>query len=226
MTSVIRIEKLSRSFFDGSGNELKILTEIDIQFSPGQTVSIVGSSGSGKSTLLHLLGGLDTPSSGKVYFKENNIFELGVDKLSAWRNRYVGFVFQSHHLLPDFTALENVMLPKMIAGLSRQDSLFQAEELLEQVGLKDRLSHKPGQLSGGEQQRVAIARALVNEPEIVLADEPTGNLDSKTGKKVGTLLKQICSEKNKILIMVTHNSKLAADMDVQYDLSNGKLTTI
>lgn len=226
MTNVIRIEKLSRNFLDGSGNELNILTEIDAQFSLGQTVSIVGSSGSGKSTFLHLLGGLDTPSSGKVFFKDEDIFEYGTDKRSAWRNRYIGFVFQSHHLLPDFSALENVMLPGMISGLSREESIPLAEDLLEQVGLKDRSSHRPGQLSGGEQQRVAIARALINEPEIILADEPTGNLDVQTGKKVGSLLNRICSEKNKILILVTHNTKLAADMDIQYVLNNGKLTTV
>ena len=223
MTIVLRVEQLKRSFKDGSGNEITVLTGIDASFRKDQTVSIVGSSGSGKSTLLHLMGGLDHPSSGKVLFKEQDIFSYTTDTLSNWRNQNIGFVFQSHHLLPDFTALENIMLPGMIAGLSQGQSRKRAEELLSEVGLNDRATHKPGQLSGGEQQRIAIVRALVNSPDIILADEPTGNLDTKTGERIGTLLKEICHAQQATLIMVTHNLQLAAEMDIQLILSNGVL---
>lgn len=226
MDSVIQIKKLHRTFRDGSGNEIQVLNGIDAEFKTDQTVSIVGSSGSGKSTLLHLLGGLDHPTSGTVFFKGQNIFEFDSDSLSAWRSKNVGFVFQSHHLLPDFNALENVMLPGLIAGMSKQQSTAKAEALLNQVGLSDRASHKPGQLSGGEQQRIAIARALLNSPDLILADEPTGNLDVQTGKKIGILLRQVCHEQHATLIMVTHNLQLAKETDLQLILKDGVLAVL
>ncbi len=223
MTTVIRIDKLCRNFLDGSGNELKVLKGVSTEFDADQTVSIVGSSGSGKSTLLQLLGGLDRPTAGKVLYNNKNIYEYDSNTLANWRNENIGFVFQSHHLLPDFSALENTMLPGMIAGLTRQESSKKAKNLLEQVGLEGRMTHKPSQLSGGEQQRVAIARALVNSPGIILADEPTGNLDSKTGGKIGVILKQICHEQKATLILVTHNIQLAEEMDLKLMLKNGIL---
>ncbi|MBU2514883.1 ABC transporter ATP-binding protein [bacterium] len=223
MTTVIRIEKLCKNYLDGSGKELKVLKGVSTEFDSDQTVSIVGSSGSGKSTLLQLLGGLDRPTSGKVFYNNKNIYEYDSNTLANWRNENIGFIFQSHHLLPDFSALENTMLPGMIAGLSKQESSRIAKRLLSQVGLAERMSHKPNQLSGGEQQRVAIARALVNSPDIILADEPTGNLDSQTGEKIGAILNQICHEQKATLIMVTHNLQLANKMDFRLMLKNGTL---
>ncbi len=223
MSTVIRIENIHRSFLDGSGNELHVLSGISAEVRENQTLSIVGSSGSGKSTLLHLIGGLDRPTSGRILFQGDNIFDFDSDALSTWRNRNVGFVFQSHHLLPDFTALENVLLPGMIAGMSKSEATKRAEELLDQVDLMKRKSHKPGQLSGGEQQRIAIARALLNSPDIILADEPTGNLDQKTGTRVSTVLKEACRNQGASLIMVTHNLVLAGEMDLQMVLKDGML---
>ncbi len=223
MSTVIQIKNLCRYFEDGSGNEIQVLKGIEAEFLSDQTVSIIGSSGSGKSTLLHLLGGLDHPTTGEIRFNGENIFDFETDRLSSWRCKNVGFVFQSHHLLPDFTALENIMIPGLIAGLTKQTALKKAEVLLEQVGLKDRATHKPGQLSGGEQQRVAIARALTNSPDIILADEPTGNLDSRTGEKISSLLQQVCHDQNATLILVTHNIQLAQAADIQMTLKEGIL---
>ena len=223
MSTVIQIKNLCRYFEDGSGNEIQVLKGIEAEFLSDQTVSIVGSSGSGKSTLLHLLGGLDHPTTGEIHFNGENIFDFDTDRLSSWRCKNVGFVFQSHHLLPDFTALENIMIPGLIEGQTRQKALEKAESLLEQVGLKDRATHKPGQLSGGEQQRVAIARALLNSPDIILADEPTGNLDSKTGEKIASLLQQVCHDQNATLFLVTHNIQLAQGADLQLTLREGIL---
>jgi len=224
METLIAIEKLSKFYLDGNGCRLEILVEIDCEFSRNQSVSIVGSSGSGKSTLLNLLGGLDQPSSGQVEYRGENISRFDADTLSEWRNRQIGFIFQAHHLLPDFTALENVLIPALIAGQSRQQSRDRAADLLEQVGLKGRIDHKPSQLSGGEQQRVAIARALINNPPLILADEPTGNLDHKTGEIVGSLLRKICSEQQATLIIVTHNRELADSMGRRLQLFDGKLS--
>lgn len=223
---MIRIKKLNKSYFDGAGKELIILNETSAQFQKNETVSVIGSSGSGKSTLLNLLGGLDRPTSGTILFNDENISEFSADELADWRNQCVGFIFQAHHLLPDFTALENVCIPGLIAGISGQGCQQKAEELLVEVGLADRLSHKPNQLSGGEQQRVAIARALVNSPELILADEPTGNLDHVTSENVGSLLQNVCQQQKTTLILVTHNTKLATQMDCQYRLFNGNLERI
>jgi len=224
METIITIKKLSKHFIDGNGHGLEILKEIGFGFRRNASVSIVGSSGSGKSTLLNLLGGLDRPTSGDVYFLGENINRYNQDALSEWRNHHIGFIFQAHHLLPDFTALENVSIPAMIAGDPRAQCLNKAETLLEMVGLTARLSHKPRQLSGGEQQRVAIARALINSPSVILADEPTGNLDNKTGEAVGALLQDICREQKTTLILVTHNAGLATSMDCKLRLFDGKLS--
>ncbi len=224
METIIAISALSKHFVDGNGCKLEILKEINCEFRRNESVSIVGSSGSGKSTLLNLLGGLDHPTSGEVRFLGENINHFSSDSLSNWRNRHIGFIFQAHHLLPDFTALENVLIPGLIAGSSRQQCIGRAGELLAQVGLSDRSNHKPSQLSGGEQQRVAIARALINTPTLILADEPTGNLDNKTGEAVGALLQRICGEQQTTLVVVTHNSGLAASMECRLRLFDGKLS--
>ncbi len=224
METIITIDKLCKHFIAGNGQRLEILKEIDFVFRRNVSVSIVGSSGSGKSTLLNLIGGLDRPTSGDVSFQGEDINLFDTDALSDWRNRHIGFIFQAHHLLPEFTALENVSIPAMIAGESRQLCLNKAERLLDEVGLKARSTHKPSQLSGGEQQRVAIARALINSPSVILADEPTGNLDNKTGESVGALLQDICREQKTTLILVTHNAGLATSMDCKLRLFDGKLS--
>ena len=226
MTDCIVAKNLNKHYIDGSGKKLHILKGIDIRFSMNRTASVSGASGSGKSTLLHLLGGLDRPSAGEVLFQDANIYQLSNNALANWRNRKVGFVFQAHYLLPDFTALENVTMPALIGNRSQIEATTQAKELLTLVGLADRLDHKPRQLSGGEQQRVAIARALINRPALILADEPTGNLDTKTGESVGNLLLQIAKEQSATLIVVTHNSELAIKMDVPLKLVGGKLVPL
>ncbi len=225
MTAIIEIENLCRSFIDGSGNELNVLKDVNASFEENQTISIVGTSGSGKSTLLNLLGGLDHPTSGTIRYKGEDINRFDSNKLAEWRNDNIGFVFQSHHLLPDFNALENTMLPGMIAGKSKQECEKLAKSLLDQVGLSERITHKPSQLSGGEQQRVAIARSLLNNPKIILADEPTGNLDSQTGIKIGAVLNEVCDNQKATLILVTHNLQLASEMNRQLRLNNGELIT-
>ncbi|PCI30314.1 MAG: lipoprotein-releasing system ATP-binding protein LolD [SAR324 cluster bacterium] len=223
MNEILRIEKLSKTFLDGSGNQLEILQAMDFSFPQGKSISIVGRSGTGKSTLLQLLGGLDRPTQGNILFQDEDIFSFSSDRLSNWRNRHVGFVFQAHHLLPDFSALENVLLPAMIMGVKKEVYHKRALELLSLVQLEDRVHHKPSQLSGGEQQRVAIARSLINAPDLLLTDEPTGNLDVHTGDVVGQLLLDICKETQITLITVTHNPQLAAAMDLQLELTEGKL---
>jgi lipoprotein-releasing system ATP-binding protein len=188
-------------------------------------VAIVGKSGSGKSTLLHILGTLDRPNSGRLQVGGTDVFALSSTALAAWRNARLGFVFQFHHLLPEFTALENVAIPGMIAGMSRKAALRQASTLLDFLQLTPRADHKPGQLSGGEQQRVAIGRALMNAPDILLADEPTGNLDTETSAQVHQLLRRITTDMGKTLVVVTHNPELAGLSDIVFEMRDGLLLT-
>ncbi len=223
MNNFIKISKLKKYYTDGSGNKLKILKGIDLDILTNSTLSISGASGSGKSTLLHILGGLDKPTSGEILFQNKSLFSFKNKELADWRNNSIGFVFQSHCLLPDFTALENVAIPAMISGSNKSVAKDQALKLLEIVNLSQRKNHKPHQLSGGEQQRVAIARALINNPQLILADEPTGNLDVKTGDQVGKMLRNVCKQQNTTLIVVTHNPNLAAAMDCQLNLQDGLL---
>ena len=183
---------------------------------------IVGASGAGKTTLLHILGTLDRPSQGAVLYQGENIFARSDGALAAWRNREIGFVFQFYNLLPEFNALENTMMPALIQGMNRGQARQQAEEILEEVGLKDRMWHKPGELSGGEQQRVAVARALVLHPTILLADEPTGNLDSETGERIIKLIFSLNQAKGVTLIVVTHNEALARRFPRQISLADGR----
>lgn len=203
-----------RKFFKTEAGELQVLKGIDLSVNSGEIVAIVGASGVGKSTLLHILGALDTPSSGKVFYQGSDIFSFDKNSLASFRNKTIGFVFQFHHLLPEFTAIENVMMPGLIyrskvAGMSVQEIQKKAENLLEEMGLSERKRHKPGELSGGEQQRVAVARALILEPSVVLADEPTGNLDTKTGEELFDIFIKLNEEKKITFVIVTHNEALS-----------------
>ena len=220
---LITVRKLCKSYFLAGGQELRILKELSLEVLSGEVLAIVGASGAGKSTLLHILGALDRPSSGSVRYRGQDAFAKDETALAAFRNREMGFIFQFHHLLPEFSALENVMMPLLIAQRPRGEAQQRARRLLEEVGLSRRLEHKPGELSGGEQQRVAIARALANHPSLVLADEPTGNLDSHTSSVVFSLLKDLSKRKNTTCILVTHNQTLATRADRTLHLVDGQL---
>lgn len=209
---MISVRGLSRWFSTARGT-IDVLRHIDLDVQAGERIAVVGASGAGKSTLLHLLGGLDRPSQGTVHFEGEELFAYAPAQLDAFRNRMVGFVFQFHQLLPEFNALENVMLPARIGRVPVEQARERAEHLLSAVGLAHRLDHRPGQLSGGEQQRVAIARALVMAPRLLLADEPTGNLDSLTSGEIMALLDRLHAEHNLTLVVVTHSEALAARMD-------------
>ena len=222
MNNLIRVVDLYKSYYDGS-TELPVLKGVDLAVKKAQIVAIVGASGVGKSTLLHLLGGLDRPTEGKVFYEGENIFALNDQELDRFRNEEIGFVFQFHHLLPEFTALENVAMSGLIARQESDVAQDRAKELLEYVGLGERLEHRPSELSGGERQRVAIARALVNQPRVVLADEPTGNLDQKTSEAVHDLLWTLNDQFNQTFIIVTHNQALAQRADRLIQLVDGQV---
>ena len=219
---VLQAIDLHKQFRQGE-NELQVLRGINLSVQRGQRLAIVGLSGSGKSTLLHLLGGLDDCEQGKVLVGGVNLADLGQAELGRLRNRHLGFVYQFHHLLPEFTALENVAMPLLIGGEKRDAARERAAHLLGRVGLSARLAHRPGQLYGGERQRVAIARALVTEPDCVLADEPTGNLDEETARDVDELMISLSQELKTSFVIVTHNRELASRMDAVMRLHNGKL---
>jgi len=221
LKELIQVQQLLKSYGNGT-KRVEVLKGVDLNFSRGERAAIVGASGVGKTTLLHVLGTLDRPTGGKVFYEGKDIYALNEKELALFRNREIGFVFQFHHLLPEFSALENTMMPCLIQGIPKKESAARAEAILTLVGLKERLSHKPGELSGGEQQRVAVARALVLEPKILLADEPTGNLDTKTGESVFDLLQELNQIKGVTLIVVTHNLKLAEKLSRQVQLIDGK----
>ncbi len=208
---LVKIRGLSKSF-DHMGRTLEVLRDIDLDIHHGEILSIVGPSGAGKSTLLHCMGTLDLPSKGTILLGGEELTTANSSRLAAIRNRDIGFVFQFHHLLPEFDALENVMLPGLIQGRSRKELEARARKLLDEVGVSERASHRPGEMSGGEQQRVAVARALVLEPKLLLADEPTGNLDSGTGSAVHDLFFEINREHNTTIVVVTHNPGFAESM--------------
>jgi lipoprotein-releasing system ATP-binding protein len=214
---------LRKTFVLGDGSELHVLRGVMLQVQPGEAVAIVGASGTGKSTLLHLLGALDRPTSGEVRLSGTPVAGRSPLDLARTRNRFVGFVFQFHHLLREFTALENVMMPRLIRGSDGTDARSRASEILTSVGLEGRLHHKPWQLSGGEQQRVAVARALSNEPVVLLADEPSGNLDTRTSEGLHDLLFGLREERELSLVLVTHNEELAARADRILHLEEGVL---
>ncbi len=219
--AVITCRQVRKVYHDGS-RELVILDAIDLDVIEGKILAISGPSGVGKSTLLHIMGTLDNPSAGEVLFRGESLQNMGGTRINHIRNQDIGFVFQFYHLLPEFTALENVMMAAINKGKRKRDCLERAEQLLEQVGLGDRMIHKPGQLSGGEQQRVAIARALFNKPAVMLCDEPTGNLDEKTGSGVVDLLWKLNAESNVTLVIVTHDEAIAQKADHWISLHGGK----
>lgn len=220
---IMRAEHVFKSYAINSAQSLEVLKDVSIHIEGGKVVAIVGPSGAGKSTLLHILGGLDRPTSGHVYFEDSDLFALDDEDLASHRNHSMGFVFQFHHLLPEFTARENVALPSLIAGESRKNSLARATQLLKDIGLEHRLDHRPSELSGGEQQRVAVARALINEPRLILADEPSGNLDEKTGRHLHELLIEISRQRNVTIIVATHNVELASMADWLIRLTDGRV---
>lgn len=221
---ILSSKKLSKSYNDGA-SRIDVLKGVDLQVNPGDSIAIIGPSGSGKSTLLHLLGGLDKPSSGEVLLNDINWQKINEKQRCQLRNQQLGFVYQFHHLLPEFTALENVAMPLLLAGVTVQQAKIQAQAMLDNVGLQLRVTHKPAQLSGGERQRVAIARALVHKPQCVLADEPTGNLDQATASKVFDLMIDLNKESKTALIIVTHDQQIAGRMDTVLELHEGVLLT-
>lgn len=219
---MIKLVNLSKTFIK-SGHEIHVLKDLNFNINRGQSLAILGVSGAGKSTLIHILGTLDIPTSGSVLYDDVNVFEWNEKKLAEFRNKKIGFVFQFHNLLPEFSSLENTMMPALISGLPFKQAREQAESILHEIGLGHRLTHKPGELSGGEQQRVAVARALIMQPEVILADEPTGTLDTETGKKIEDLLLELNRSKNITLIVVTHNKSLAERMSQSIGIRDGKI---
>jgi lipoprotein-releasing system ATP-binding protein len=225
MQGWLRAEQLTK-VYRTRNEEIEVFRDLDFEVARGELVAIVGESGAGKSTLLHLLGGLDRPTSGSVFLGKFDIVQARELDLSRFRNRQIGFVFQFHHLLPEFSALENVMMPDLIGGSSLQESRLRAEQLLDRVGVAERKSNRPGELSGGEQQRVAIARALASSPQLLLADEPTGNLDSKTGEAIQDLIRELQVDRELTAVIVTHNQKLASRCDRVFLLDAGRISEL
>jgi len=220
--ALLEVVDLCKSYQSGD-RVVDVLSGISLQIRSGEIIALVGASGAGKSTLMHIMGALDRPSSGTVRYMGEDLFRKSERQLATFRNSSIGFVFQFHHLLPEFTALENVMMPALINGLARGEAMSRAASLLDEVGLKQRVSHKPGELSGGEQQRVAVARALVMGPKLLLADEPTGNLDMKTSESIHQLFTDLHASRGLTVLVVTHNEKLAARTDRQIRLLDGKI---
>lgn len=220
---ILKANNIFKSFQTTKKIKLEVLKGISLEIQNEKITIIVGASGAGKSTLLHLLGGLDRPDLGEVYYNEKDIFHFSDDKLARFRNKNVGFVFQFHHLLPEFTALENVMMPQLIDGISLKKAKTRCEELLANVGLTERLDHKPAELSGGEQQRVAVARALANNPKIIFADEPTGNLDSVNSEEIHKLILDLKTNIGLTFVIVTHNQSLVNLADQIYEIKDGKI---
>ncbi|MBS1788832.1 MAG: ABC transporter ATP-binding protein [Acidobacteria bacterium] len=220
-TALLVCENLTK-VYSGRTEEVVVFRDLNLEVARGEMVAIVGASGAGKSTLLHLLGGLDTATFGTVKIGEFDLTKNSELDLARFRNRKIGFVFQFHHLLPEFSALENVMMPLLINGVTKRDAMVRAGELLDRVGLSPRADHRPGELSGGERQRVALARALVAKPMVLLADEPTGNLDEHTGEAIHALIRQLQLEAQLTAIIVTHNERLALSCDRVLRLENGR----
>jgi lipoprotein-releasing system ATP-binding protein len=224
MNIILESKNIFKSYHSNKKLKLEVLKDISLSVEKNKVSVIVGASGAGKSTLLHILSGLDRPDSGEVFFESENIFKYSDEKLAHFRNKNIGFVFQFHHLLPEFTAAENVAIPKLASGVKLNKALKYAEELLELVGIYDRRDHKPAELSGGEQQRVAVARALVNDPKIIFADEPTGNLDSKNSESIHQLILRLRDEYKKTFVIVTHNPELMQLADRIFEIKDGRLT--
>jgi lipoprotein-releasing system ATP-binding protein len=225
MASILSCHALTKRYSEGP-QEIEVLNELSLQIEKGQRVAIIGASGSGKSTLLNLLGGLDKPDAGEVELDGQAFSKLNDNQRGAIRNRLLGFVYQFHHLLPEFTAVENIAMPMRIGGRAASDIHARCASLLDAVGLADRGNHKPAELSGGERQRVAIARALANEPACVLMDEPTGNLDRKNAEKIQALIKELSDKVRTSFIVVTHDEFVANQMDIVYELTSGQLEKV
>lgn len=219
---LLKVEGVSKIYQEGTVST-QVLSNVDLSVFKGEQLAIVGSSGSGKSTLLHIMGTLDRPSAGKVWFEGTDLYQLSAGRQAQLRNQDIGFIYQFHHLLPEFSALENVAMPAFIQGVARPLALKAAQALLERVGLAHRLTHTPAELSGGERQRVAIARALINQPKLVLADEPTGNLDASSGEAVYALIRELAQQLGTAFVVVTHDNQLAARMDRQLSMKDGYL---
>jgi lipoprotein-releasing system ATP-binding protein len=227
---ILNCKNLNKAFSKVEGDnkkhqdqKLEILKDVNLEIKSGEQIAIIGSSGSGKTTLLNTLAGIDKPTSGEIYLDNKSLLKLSEKEQARARNLFLGFIYQFHHLLPELSAQENVMMPLLISGVSKKDARIRAKEILTQVNLQDRLNHKPGLLSGGEKQRVAIARALVMNPKVVFADEPTGNLDQKTAKQVIALLKDLNKRFKTCLIIVTHDLQIAKDMDRVFEMQAGGL---
>jgi len=223
--TILQIKDLKKTYQSGPLS-VEVIKGIDLKIEQGEIVIIMGPSGVGKSTLLHLIGGLDKPTFGSIVINDTNIFELENSKLAHFRNTSIGFVFQFHHLLPEFSALENLMIPGMINNTDQDELKSKATELLEKVDLSDRAHHKPSQLSGGEQQRVAVARALVNQPQIILADEPTGNLDKRNSESLYNLILDLNKSLNQTFIIVTHNEMMTRNANKVIELEDGKVKNL
>ncbi|MPZ75741.1 MAG: ATP-binding cassette domain-containing protein [Deltaproteobacteria bacterium] len=225
MSSLLSARNICKIFSEG-GREIVVLRDLHLEVSVGERLAIVGESGVGKSTLLHILGTLDRPTNGQLFYSDKELPLEDEAGLSVFRNREIGFVFQFHYLLPDFSALENVMLPALIQGMQPAQAREQAEEVLESVGLKERMSHRPGKLSGGEQQRVSVARSVILQPKLILADEPTGSLDFRIGQEVQELLFELNEKRGVALIIATHNREFADKIGRQMELRNGQLFAV
>ncbi|CAH0533786.1 Lipoprotein-releasing system ATP-binding protein LolD [Vibrio stylophorae] len=217
--------QLSKTYQEVAGGT-EVLKAVSFALAPRELCAIVGASGSGKSTLLHLLGALDQPSSGEIYFQGKNVHQMSASQQARWRNQHLGFIYQFHHLLADFTALENVAMPLLIGKMPVKEAMMQANAILDKVGLSHRASHRPAELSGGERQRVAIARALVSKPDLVLADEPTGNLDHQTALSIYNLMRELNQDSGTAFLVVTHDRELAGKLDRQLDMQDGQLVRV
>ena len=223
MSKILELKNINKTY-KGTSETLHILKDLDLVINEGEFVSIIGKSGSGKSTLLNVIGLLDSIDEGEIYIHGEKVDRTNHQKIDLLKNKDIGFVFQFHYLLPEFTALENVMLPALLNNFNDKKNIEEkAKKILDSVGLKERYNHKPNQLSGGEKQRVAIARALINDPKIILADEPTGNLDEETSNEIHNLFRKINRENNQTIIVVTHSRELANITDKRYSVKNGKL---
>jgi lipoprotein-releasing system ATP-binding protein len=219
LVEAVQLAKIYRT----PASEVVVFEGVNLAIPKGRLIAVIGPSGAGKSTLLHLFGGLDEPTRGEVRFKGRNIFKLAGAELARFRNHHVGFVFQFHHLLPEFSAMENAMMPRLIRGERKAATELEAKRILDRVGLSHRLEHKVGELSGGEQQRVAIARALIGKPELLLADEPTGNLDFRSADSIFEMIRELHAERGLTSVIVTHNEKLAVQCDEVWELTGGTL---